>query len=524
MSFGRVIVWGTFGWAGSAVVLSMINQCDFLPRLMPGLLFGLVLLTIDILLIIFWPNQSDFNLDHIPADAAQILTGSTYSVHKDSSNYPPDENIQINLGPELDTNDANEKRKTPSSINVIESTTTPETSQSDKAQLDETSKTLPGLSISRKAEEGQVRSLVDSQNNLVEPVKACDDKTPIQIPMRSRSPTRNKSSQLNLAPSAPKETPNSNQAQDSATQRKQPRITSFRLQLIMLRLILKRRRQLVRYLVLFVLAGFFMSMHWNYFFLYLEDIYFSKFEYISAVSMVAQSILGELPFFILSRKVIGLLGRSHTLSFSIMSIGVRYFLYRYLLPNRNMYYVIIADCLQGPNYGLFYVTMTEISLEYSYCDDETVSKLVAMGELDQNDRRQVDSIRLSLRSTVQSVAFACYEGLGVGLGSVAGGYLVASYDFNTLWCFMAVSAIVVGVANIMVELTCRESDPEEEHSERREYMDSRRKRLQKRMTLPHPIPQAGQPGRPTPPSAARIVVQAADPQVAPPRQVHASAR
>lgn len=524
-SFGRIIVWGTFGWAGSAVVLMFINQCNFLPRLMPGLIFGSLLLTLDILLVIFWPKQDDFKLDYIPVDAAQTFTASTYSVHRDPSDYLPGKGVQINLGQQVDSNDGQLRRRTLSPLDVVGfKNKAEEGGKSDPILINREEKTVVGAKnasgVNQEHHEKGLGAPVSSVMTIHSELegqtkfKQVDDtqKTPTLVKEKVEIlDDQTKSSKI---VDDPAKRVSSSSAASSNVQGS--RRTSFRLQLVILRLILKRRRQLIRYLVLFVLAGFFMSVHWNYFFLYLEEIYSTEFEFISAVSMVSQSMLGELPFFILSRKVIGLLGRSHTLSLSILSIGVRYILYLCLLPNHNMYYIIVADCFQGPNYGLFYVAMTEISLEYSYCDDDTVSKLAAMGEIDASNQTQVDSLRLSLRSTVQSVAFACYEGIGVGLGSVAGGYVVATYGFSTLWLYMAIGAIVVGSANLLIEFSCRESDPEDNQSERKEYMESRRRRFLRKSNSPDPGTLAGQPGRPTPPIAAPLVGQVG-PQVAPQR-------
>lgn len=205
-------------------------------------------------------------------------------------------------------------------------------------------------------------------------------------------------------------------------------------------------------------------MQWNYFFLYLELSFPDEFTLISALSMVGQSLLGELPFFILSRILINKLGRSHTLSISLISIGFRFLIYRLLLTGVSMWCVFLADCLQGPSYGLFYVVMTEVGLEYSFCDNETISQLAQSGLVDTSNTGQVNAIRLALRSTVQSVAFACYEGLGVGTGSLVGGLLLHHYDFNLLWLSMAVSAILIGLLNILIELFCREKDPENDSS------------------------------------------------------------
>lgn len=432
-SFGRVIVWGTFGWASSALVLSLINQWTALPSLLPGLLFGVVLLTIDVIIVSFWPKSSNFKLDIIPMEAAQTVTGSSSSTHHDPSDYLPlNESARINMGQEFDWEEGKVLRKTISPVDI-----------------------------------SFANSVKDETKALKEPCKF------------DQSQNLNQTQHLTLtADSFDK---------GAKIRRASSYSTSFRIQMKLLLLIMRRRKALVRYFVLFILSGFFMSMQWNYFFLYLEEIYYNKFALISALSMVGQSLLGELPFFILSRKVIDCLGRSHTLSVSVISIGIRFLIYAYLLPNYTMYCIVLADCLQGPNYGLFYVVMTEVGLEFSYCDDETIEQLASGGDLDRLDQRQVDSVRLSLRSTVQSVAFACYEGIGVGIGSLVGGWLVAEYGFRTLWQSMAIGSIVLGIINIFFELVFPEFEPEAEKSARFEFVEAYRRGTLKKFTSPTPL-------------------------------------
>lgn len=516
-SFGRVIVWGTFGWAATALALCGINQWSVLPRLVPGILFGAILLALDVVIVSFWKRSTDFKLDLIPSSAAQTMTGSASSAHKDPSDYMPmNESAKINLGNE--EREGVRLRKTKSPLQLI-------------SENDPSVKGVPTVTIILKKKSPKLSEIqtVNSNDRASSEIdEEMGEKSP-RSGISSSSGAKTASSGYSRLDKLPGNTsygaankrlassslisqadtilvPTRTDKQVSALKRKDytkveeekaKSFASFKMQLILLSLILKRRTSLIRYLVLFVLSGFFMSMHWNYFFLYLEQIYYHQFEIISALSMVGQSVFGELPFFILSRKFINHFGRSHTLSISIISIGVRFLLYKFFLPNVNMYCIVIADCFQGPNYGLFYVIMTEVGLEYSFCDDGTIDKLAARGYLDKQNSRQVDTVRLSLRSTVQSVAFACYEGLGVGLGSLVGGWIVHSYGFETLWLSMAVGSITVGLLNVLVELFWGEDDvndndanSDREVSERSEYYEARRKGTLKKVAKPRPFPPA----------------------------------
>lgn len=225
-------------------------------------------------------------------------------------------------------------------------------------------------------------------------------------------------------------------------------ISSVSIQWILFKEVASRRRSIFRYMILFTISGALISLQWSYFFLYLDKIYKNDFSFISGLSMVGQSMLGELPFFLVSQYVVRLLGRSHTLSISIISIGIRYLLYEYLLPNASMYFVLLTEILQGPSFGLFYVVMTEVGLEYSDCEEAIVS--TADKGIITNNTEQIDKLRQALRATMQSLMSACYEGLGLGMGSIVGGLVIDYCGYSTLWTYSAITAIVLGLVNMFI--------------------------------------------------------------------------
>jgi len=233
-------------------------------------------------------------------------------------------------------------------------------------------------------------------------------------------------------------------------------ISSLKMQWILFKQVSLLRPSIFHYMTLFTISGGLISLQWSYFFLYLEKIYEADFTFISGLSMVGQSMLGELPFFVLSNYIIQLLGRSHSLSISIASIGLRYLLYNYLLPNHSMYFVLLTETFQGPNFGLFYVVMTEVGLDYSDCE-EVIANVVAQGVI-ANDPEVIDKLRQALRATMQSVMSACYEGLGVGIGSIVGGLTIDHFGYESLWFYSSLTAIALGLFNMFYELAGRKSN------------------------------------------------------------------
>lgn len=227
-------------------------------------------------------------------------------------------------------------------------------------------------------------------------------------------------------------------------------ISSVSIQWMLFKEVAGKRRSIFRYMILFTISGALISLQWSYFFLYLEKLYTDDSAYISGLSMVGQSLLGELPFFLISDWIVRTLGRSHTLSVSISSIGLRYLLYQYLLPNASMYCVFLTEPFQGPNFGLFYVVMTEVGLDYSDCEEAIVST-VEKGIV-ENDAQQIQKLRQALRATMQSVMSACYEGLGLGIGSIIGGLVIDYYGFETLWLYSAITAMTLGLLNLLIDV------------------------------------------------------------------------
>lgn len=221
-------------------------------------------------------------------------------------------------------------------------------------------------------------------------------------------------------------------------------VSSIKIQWKLFKEVARRRKSILVYMTLFTLSGALISLQWSYFFLYMEQIYANDFEFISGFAMIIDSMLGELPFFLLSSHVIRILGRSQTLSLSFVSIGVRYMLYQFLLPNSNKYFVILSEILQGPSFVLFYVVMTEIGNEYSECED-AIQKVIDEG-LVPNNPENVKKLRQALKATMQSIVNSCYEGLGLGIGSIVGGLVIQYYGFDNLWFYSALVSLFVGAA------------------------------------------------------------------------------
>lgn len=345
ISFGLIRVFGTIGWGISSLVLAFINQIEMLPYLVPGICVLIILITIDINLVIYWPNRDDFKLNKSISDNDNTKNcPQHHSGESATTTFPKPNECHTNYG-------TNQSAESPSRL--------PEN-------------------------------------------------------------------------------------------RTKAHVSDLHVQWTLFKEVIRWRRSILRYMILFIISGALISLQWAFFFKYLENRFKNKFSVVTGLSMFGQSMLGELPFFILSKYVVRYLGRSHTLSLSIITIGLRYFLYDYLLGSSSYYYVLVTEPLAGPNFGLFYVVMTEVGLDYSECD-EAIKRVTDEG-LTENDAKTISDLRQSLRATMQSLMGACYEGLGVGIGSIVGGYVINKYGYSKLWFWSAFIAVSLGLINLSLDL------------------------------------------------------------------------
>src|SRR5438132_1404690 len=81
--------------------------------------------------------------------------------------------------------------------------------------------------------------------------------------------------------------------------------------------------------------------------------------------LVMQSFVGEVPFFLLSERIVAKIGVDHSLSMTLAAISLRYLSYGFFIKKGYAYYVLIIEMTQGPTFGLFYVVMTHIAQDYS---------------------------------------------------------------------------------------------------------------------------------------------------------------
>lgn len=200
-----------------------------------------------------------------------------------------------------------------------------------------------------------------------------------------------------------------------------------------------KHKSIYLYLFLFTFCGIMTGIHWQFFFRFLEQLsqkHHQNFSSITTLALPIQALGGELVFFMLSGKILKKIGPPLTLVLCLFSFSARYLLYAYLIPNVNVYYILLVELFQGPAFGLMYSVLTHQASHYSAKIDELISQSSSPDDI---------KLRNSLHATLQGILGASFEGLGLGLGALLGGL---AYDITPIlmWQIAGYSALAVGLA------------------------------------------------------------------------------
>ncbi|XP_063697661.1 major facilitator superfamily domain-containing protein 6-A [Culicoides brevitarsis] len=177
-----------------------------------------------------------------------------------------------------------------------------------------------------------------------------------------------------------------------------------------------------------IAVGFCAALVWNLLFWHLEDLgraqgcdYMDYMKTLQGIIMAIQCFGGELPFFILSGWILRKIGHIHTMTLVLCAFGIRFLLYSLLV---NPWYIIPIEFLNGLCFGLFYATMA------SY------ASIVAPA---------------GTEATLQGLTGAVFEGIGVSLGSLLGGYLSSKVGGSLLFRYYGIGAIILGLLHALVQ-------------------------------------------------------------------------
>ncbi|XP_041987647.1 major facilitator superfamily domain-containing protein 6 [Aricia agestis] len=164
-------------------------------------------------------------------------------------------------------------------------------------------------------------------------------------------------------------------------------------------------------------AGLCTGLLWNFLFWHLEDVAADPAYVKTQQGLVSavQTFGGEIPAMFVSGWVVRRAGHAAAMSVVLLAFGGRFLLYSAL---RDAWWTLPVELLQGPTMGLLYPAMAGYAARAAPPGAAT---------------------------TVQGLAGAVFEGVGVSLGSLAGGQLYAAWGGAATFRWFGVGALACGV-------------------------------------------------------------------------------
>lgn len=238
------------------------------------------------------------------------------------------------------------------------------------------------------------------------------------------------------------------------------------LQLVLLKLIIKRDMSVLKFLLMFVLFGLLVTIHLTYFFIHVEKIcrqHGHEFSYVSGGYLACHSISEVICFIFIVPFLIPKVGRSGGLICCSLVFFVRYAYYGTYLEDYSPYWAMITECCHGLAYGIVYSLITEVALDCVNRVDDYLPELIERKIVDPDIDPNV--LKLPLRATMQGIFSGAFDGLGNGLGCLTAGVFLDYYSFTSLWQACALLSLAIMIIYPLTELpSCLSRRREERQS------------------------------------------------------------
>lgn len=218
------------------------------------------------------------------------------------------------------------------------------------------------------------------------------------------------------------------------------------LQIILLKLIVKRDISVVKYLLLFTIYGILFTIHIAYFFMHVEQLCREKgygFAGVMGSMTMAHSISEVFCFLVIVPNLMPRLGRFGSMLAIVIIFTIRYSFYGTYFIELSPYVAVLTETCHGFAYGLTYSLIMEIAVECVNQVDAYLPELVEHGIVDPGIHP--NELKLPLRATMYGLFSGAFDGLGNGLGALIAGIYLDSHPFKSLWllCTYISLAIVV---------------------------------------------------------------------------------
>lgn len=252
---------------------------------------------------------------------------------------------------------------------------------------------------------------------------------------------------------------------------------------------------LIQYTFVIFCYGILTAFHWSYFFWFLEEIR-GKDTLLFGLCIAVESFVGEIPIFLIAHKIIAAVGPIMSLCISLGTFGFRFLCYGFLLDiqkdgNGSYWEILLIETLQGITFSLFYTVMTHVAQYYAdKCDKiyQTVVECESRASLNansvhslastiddqvegENESHMIGDSRINTlqpmtkqtngfnaqnsikpSATMQSLMSACYEGVGLAIGSFVGGRVIDRIGFFQFWRIAGYMSLALVAFNLGIEL------------------------------------------------------------------------
>ena len=228
--------------------------------------------------------------------------------------------------------------------------------------------------------------------------------------------------------------------------------------------ILCRNPSLIQYIIVVLVFGVLTAFHWSYFFWFLETIR-GEDQLLFGLVLFVESFLGELPIFMISDYIIKLCGPSMSLNISLSAFAFRYFIYGYVFTKGNTYWdILLVEVVQGLTFSLFYTAMCGLAHYYGNEEQKRLNSGVGYSK----DKDAIDSSQIETQieisgtknsdqensfATLQGIMSGAFEGVGLGIGALVGGYVIERIGMFYIWKVGAVLSCITIVFNLCADLS-----------------------------------------------------------------------
>lgn len=253
---------------------------------------------------------------------------------------------------------------------------------------------------------------------------------------------------------------------------------SFMTQLdLLVRLSRHDRHHFAKYLILFILIGASIQIHYVFYFQYFTEVLKARnllalLFTLSATIQVSLNVGETVSLLWVARLVIDNLGRDISLMLALMMSGSRAFIIGYLLDDLGIWTIAVLEIQSGILWGISYTLMIESASSYLSIldrlllvepddddkgDNDTSSEsgkakfLARLEEL--KEIYSIESIRLAIRATVQGIFSGACEGIGYAIGPLLAGFWLSmrNESLQTLYRDMAYTHLSVLLVIVLLE-------------------------------------------------------------------------